>query len=148
FEQDQVRPMGRVSRGVRGAFLKDPNDAVVSCEIVKGDETLLIVCERGFGKRSSVKDFRQTKRGGVGVRSIITSLRNGAVVGAVSVDDLDSALVMSATGQTLRLSMKDIRVLGRSTQGVRLVNLKEKDDCIVGLQKLENIEKAEVETEE
>ncbi len=148
FEQDQVRAMGRVSRGVRGAFLKDPNDAVVSCEIVKGEETLLIVCERGFGKRSNVKDFRQTKRGGVGVRSIITSLRNGAVVGAVSVDDLDSALVMSGGGQTLRLSMKDIRVLGRSTQGVRLVNLKEKDDSIVGLQKLENIEKAtEVEEE-
>ena len=146
FEQDQVRAMGRVSRGVRGAFLKDPNDAVVSCEIVKGEETLLIVCERGFGKRSNVKDFRQTKRGGVGVRSIITSLRNGAVVGAVSVDDRDSALVMSGGGQTLRLSMKDIRVLGRSTQGVRLVNLKDKDDSIVGLQKLENIEKAEEET--
>ena len=143
FEQSDVRAMGRVSRGVRGALLKDPADAVVSCEIVTGNETLLIVCERGFGKRSNVKDFRQTKRGGVGVRSIITSLRNGAVVGAVSVDDRDSALVMSANGQTLRLSMKDIRVLGRSTQGVRLVNLKDKEDSIVGLQKLENIEKAE-----
>lgn len=138
FEQDQVRAMGRVSRGVRGAKLKDDNDGVVSCEIVKGEETLLIVCERGYGKRSNVKDFRQTKRGGVGVRSIITSLRNGPVIGAISVDDQDSVLVMSAGGQTLRLSMKDIRVLGRSTQGVRLVHLKGKDDAIVGLQKLEH----------
>ena len=78
------------------------------------------------------------------MRSIITSLRNGAVVGAISVDDLDSVLVMSASGQTLRLSMKDIRVLGRSTQGVRLVNLKDKEDGIVGLQKLENIEEAPI----
>lgn len=138
FEQEQVRAMGRVSRGVRGAKLKDDNDGVVSCEIVKGEETLLIVCERGYGKRSNVKDFRQTKRGGVGVRSIITSLRNGPVIGAISVDDQDSVLVMSAGGQTLRLSMKDIRVLGRSTQGVRLVHLKGKDDAIVGLQKLEH----------
>ena len=146
FEQGQIRPMGRVVRGVRGARLKDENDAVVSCEIVKGEETLLIVCERGYGKRSSVKDFRQTSRGGVGVRSIITSLRNGPVIGAISVDDRDSVLVMSAAGQTLRLSMKDIRVLGRSTQGVRLVNLKDKSDAVVGLQKLEKIEK-EVEEE-
>ncbi|MCP5492816.1 MAG: DNA topoisomerase (ATP-hydrolyzing) subunit A [Chlamydiales bacterium] len=143
FEQDQVRPMGRVSRGVRGAKLKDVSDSVISCEIVKGDETLLIVCERGYGKRSSVKDFRMTNRGGVGVRSIITSLRNGPVVGAISVDDRDSVLVMSGNGQTLRLSMQDIRVLGRSTQGVRLVHLKDKEDVIVGLQKLEQIEKAE-----
>jgi len=115
---------------------------VISCEIVKGDETLLIVCERGYGKRSSVKDFRMTNRGGVGVRSIITSLRNGPVIGAISVDDRDSVLVMSGSGQTLRLSMQDIRVLGRSTQGVRLVHLKDKEDVIVGLQKLEKIEKA------
>ncbi len=142
FEQDQVRSMGRVSRGVRGAKLRDVSDAVISCEIVKGDETLLIVCERGYGKRSSVKDFRMTNRGGVGVRSIITSLRNGPVIGAISVDDRDSVLVMSGSGQTLRLSMQDIRVLGRSTQGVRLVHLKDKEDVIVGLQKLEKIEKA------
>jgi DNA gyrase subunit A len=142
FEQNQVRSMGRVSRGVRGAKLKDTSDAVISCEIVKGDETLLIVCERGYGKRSSVKDFRMTNRGGVGVRSIITSLRNGPVIGAISVDDRDSVLVMSGSGQTLRLSMQDIRVLGRSTQGVRLVHLKDKQDVIVGLQKLEKIEKA------
>ncbi len=101
FDQAQVRPMGRVARGVRGASLRDEKDAVVSCEVVSGDESLLVVCENGFGKRSLVEDFRKTNRGGVGVRSIITSERNGLVVGAISVTDKDSVVMMSNTGQTL-----------------------------------------------
>lgn len=140
FDESEVRAMGRVARGVRGAMLKKgQDDCVVSCEVVKGDESLLIVCEKGYGKRSKVGDFRQTKRGGVGVRSIITSTRNGRVVGAISVTDLDSVLMMSKDGQTVRISMKDVRVMGRSTQGVRLVQLKGKD-YLVGIQKLQHIE--------
>lgn len=139
FDQSQVRPVGRVARGVRGALLKDEKDAVVSCEIVKGDESVLIVCENGYGKRSWVEDFRQTNRGGVGVRSIITSERNGLVVGAISVTDNDSVLIMSNVGQTLRMSMKDARVMGRSTQGVRLVTLPN-GDFVVAVQKLQAIE--------
>jgi DNA gyrase subunit A len=136
FDQNQVRPVGRVARGVRGASLKNEEDGVVSCEVVNGDESLLIVCENGFGKRSLVEEFRQTNRGGVGVRSIITSDRNGKVVGAVSMTDNDSVLMMSNQGQTLRISMKDVRVMGRSTQGVRLVNLQD-DAKIVAIQKIE-----------
>jgi DNA gyrase subunit A len=136
FDQSQVRPVGRVARGVRGASLKNEEDGVVSCEVVNGDESLLIVCENGFGKRSLVEEFRQTNRGGVGVRSIITSDRNGKVVGAVSMTDNDSVLMMSNQGQTLRISMKDVRVMGRSTQGVRLVNLQD-DAKIVAIQKIE-----------
>ena len=139
FDQSEVRNMGRVARGVRGATLKGKNDAVVSCEVVRGNESLLIVCENGYGKRSKVDDFRQTKRGAVGVRSIITSSRNGMVIGAVSVTDLDSVLMMSEGGQTLRTPMKDVRVMGRSTQGVRLVHLK-KEDTLIAMQKLENVE--------
>ncbi|MDN3506259.1 MAG: DNA topoisomerase (ATP-hydrolyzing) subunit A [Simkaniaceae bacterium] len=140
FDESEIRPIGRVARGVRGAMLKKgQNDRVVSCEVVKGDESLLIVCEKGYGKRSKVDDFRKTKRGGVGVRSIITSDRNGMVVGAISVTDLDGVLMMSKGGQTCRISMKDVRVMGRSTQGVRLVQLK-KEDFLVGIQKLEHIE--------
>ena len=139
FNQSDVRPIGRIARGVRGATLKGEDNAVISCEVVKGEETLLIICERGYGKRSKVKDFRQTKRGGVGVRSIITSKRNGMVVGAISVTDKDSVLLMSKGGQTVRISMNDVRVMGRSTQGVRLVNLK-KDDILVAIQKLEYVE--------
>jgi DNA gyrase subunit A len=139
FDEANVRPMGRVARGVRGASLKGKDDWVVSCEVVKGDESLLIVCEKGFGKRSKVEDFRQTRRGGVGVRSIIVSPRNGMVLGAVSVTDQDGVLMMSKAGQTLRISMADVRVMGRSTQGVRLVQLKP-DDVLVAIQKLEYIE--------
>ena len=107
FDERKVRPMGRMARGVKGATLKDENDYIVGCEVVNGDETILVVCENGFGKRSSVEDFRQTNRGGVGVRSIITSERNGNVVGALSVTDDDGMVMMSATGQTVRISMRE-----------------------------------------
>ncbi|MCX6991040.1 MAG: DNA topoisomerase (ATP-hydrolyzing) subunit A [Chlamydiae bacterium] len=141
FDQSQVRAVGRVARGVRGATLKNEEDAIVSCEVVNGDESLLIVCDNGYGKRSLVEEFRQTNRGGVGVRSIITSDRNGKVVGAVSMTDNDSVLLMSNAGQTLRISMKDVRVMGRSTQGVRLVNLQD-NAILVGMQKIEDQEQA------
>lgn len=139
FDQDQVRPMGRVARGVKGAKLKSDSDAVVSCEVVQGDETILVVCENGYGKRSVVESFRQTNRGGVGVRSIITSKRNGLVVGAISVREKDSLVLMSGKGQALRLGMSDLRVMGRSTQGVKIVNLKH-DDYVLAVQKVEHIE--------
>ncbi|MEI8328979.1 MAG: DNA topoisomerase (ATP-hydrolyzing) subunit A [Chlamydiia bacterium] len=146
FDQNQVRPVGRVARGVRGASLKNAEDAVVSCEVVNGNESLLIVCDNGYGKRSLVEEFRQTNRGGVGVRSIITSDRNGKVVGAASMTDHDSVLMMSNEGQTLRISMKDVRVMGRSTQGVRLVNLVD-DARIVAIQKIELPEQESEKTE-
>ncbi len=146
FDQEQVRGMGRVARGVRGAKLRDEKDAVVSCEVVNGNESLLVVCENGYGKRSMVEEFRKTNRGGVGVRSIITSERNGLVVGAVSVTDKDGIVMMSNTGQTLRINMNDVRVMGRSTQGVRLVNLHE-GDLLVGLQKIEHMESVEEEAQ-
>ena len=142
FDQAQARAMGRVARGVRGASLRNENDAVVSCEVVSGTESILVVCEKGYGKRSLVEEFRKTNRGGVGVRSIITSERNGLVVGALSVADKDGVVMMSNTGQTLRINMKDVRVMGRSTQGVRLVNLHE-GDYLVGVQKIEHLETAE-----
>lgn len=139
FDESLIRPIGRVARGVRGVKLKDANDKVVSCEVVDGNESILVVCENGFGKRSTVDNFRQTNRGGVGVRSIITSKRNGAVVGAISVKDQDSIVLMSSGGQTVRVPASDLRVMGRSTQGVKIVNLRI-DDVLVGVQKIEYIE--------
>ena len=139
FDESKVRPMGRMARGVRGVTLREENDYIVGCEVVNGDETILVVCENGFGKRSQVEDFRQTNRGGVGVRSIITSERNGNVVGALCVTDNDGMVMMSSTGQTVRISMRDLRVMGRNTQGVKLANLKE-DDYLVAIQKLEGSE--------
>lgn len=136
FNHTQVRDMGRVARGVKGVQLKNDQDKVVSCEVVKEGQSVLIVCENGFGKRSLVEEFRQTNRGGVGVRSIITSDRNGNVVGAIEVSDDDSVLLMSNVGQTLRISMRDVRVMGRSTQGVRLVQLPD-GNLVTAVQKLE-----------
>jgi DNA gyrase subunit A len=138
FDESLIRSIGRVARGVRGVTLKNASDVVISCEAVTPDQSVLIVCENGFGKRSKVEDFRQTNRGGVGVRSIITSQRNGLVVGALFVTDQDSIVLMSSLGQTLRMSMKDLRVMGRSTQGVRLVNLTN-GDKVVAVQKIEDI---------
>ncbi|EFB42444.1 MULTISPECIES: DNA topoisomerase (ATP-hydrolyzing) subunit A [Parachlamydia] len=149
FDQGKVRPMGRTARGVKGVTLKDDTDYVVGCEAVNGTETILIVCENGFGKRSNVEDFRQTNRGGVGVRSIITSERNGNVVGALCVTDEDGMVMMSAQGQTVRITMKDLRVMGRNTQGVKLANLKE-GDYLVAIQKLEvsdDVDNAKVDTQ-
>ncbi len=139
FDESLIRPIGRIGRGVRGVMLRDEKDSAVSCEVVTPDQSVLVVCENGHGKRSRIEDFRQTNRGGVGVRSIITSERNGRVVGAISVTDKDSVVLMSQNGQTIRMSMKDVRVMGRSTQGVRLVNL-ESGDKLVAMQKIEHVE--------
>lgn len=139
FDQAQARAMGRTARGVRGVTLKDESDAVVSCEVVGPEHTILVVCENGYGKRSKVDTFRQTNRGGKGVRSIITNKRNGNVIGAIAVTDEDSLLMMSNLGQTLRTSMEHIRVMGRSTQGVRLVAL-QNDDILVAMQKIEKVQ--------
>jgi len=139
FDEALVRPVGRVARGVRGVTLKNGKDIVVGCEVVTPQQSILTICENGYGKRSKVEDFRQTNRGGSGVRSIITSQRNGMVVAALSVSDGDSVLLMSSSGQAVRIPMRDVRVMGRSTQGVRLVNLKEKNDVVVGAQKIEAV---------
>lgn len=136
FNEDDVRPMGRTARGVIGVRLRDENDYVVGCEVVRGDESILVVCENGFGKRSAVEDFRHTKRGGLGVRSIITSERNGKVVSANAVKDEDGVVMMSKLGQTIRINMKSLRIMGRNTQGVKLANLSDAD-LLLGVQKIE-----------
>lgn len=147
FDESEIRSMGRMARGVRGVTLRDPaNDRVVGAEVVAGDEgeSIIIVCENGFGKRSLVPEFRQTKRGGLGVRSIITSDRNGLVVGAIGVSDSDGLMMMSSAGQGIRIRMSDVRVMGRATQGVTLAHLKN-SDRIVAIQRVEEVEGEETE---
>ena len=147
FETDQVRQMGRVARGVRGVRLKGENDYTVAMESVKENDTLLVICENGYGKRSMVNEFRQTSRGGVGVRSIITSERNGGVVAAMRVTDDDGLLMISEQGQVVRIPIEQIRVMGRSTQGVRLANFKK--DTVRAARRLENMKAyADAEDEE
>jgi DNA gyrase subunit A len=142
FDEDEARPLGRTARGVIGVRLKDESDYVVGAEVVGGDESILVVCENGFGKRSPVEDFRHSKRGGVGVRSIITSERNGKVIGAIAVKDEDGVVMMSKLGQTIRISMKSLRVMGRNTQGVKLANLSDAD-LLLAVQKIEGDENSE-----
>lgn len=142
FDESRIRAMGRMARGVKGVALRSKEDYVVSCEVVNGDESVLVVCENGFGKRSQVEDFRQTNRGVVGVKSIITSERNGDVIAALCVTDEDGLVMMSSTGQTVRIRVKDIRVMGRNTQGVKLVNLRD-NDTLIAVQKIESSESGE-----
>lgn len=144
FNEDQARPLGRVARGVKGVTLRDEKDGVVGAEVVNGTESVLVICENGFGKRSWVEDFRHTKRGGLGVKSIIVNERNGKVVGALCVTDSDGIILMSLLGQTIRISLKQLRVMGRNTQGVRLVQLRDENDRLVAVQKLAGIEGEEV----
>ncbi len=148
FEQGLVRAMGRTARGVRGVSLRSSEDYVVGCEVVNPlqvqEGTILVVCENGFGKRSLVSEFRQTNRGGVGVKAIITSERNGNVIGAVLISEEDGLLMMTTHGQTVRISVEDLRVMGRATQGVKLVNVRE-EDKLFAIQKLEGIAKTEAE---
>ena len=115
---------------------------VVGAEVVTGAETILVVTENGYGKRSSVEDFRQTNRGVGGVRSIIVNERNGDVVAALSVTDTDGVLMMADSGQAVRIPLRDVRVMGRNTQGVRLANLRN-GSHLVAVQKLAEVAEEE-----
>ena len=123
FPETDARFMGRATRGVRGIRLGKKNDAVVGMEIVHPHASLLVVSERGYGKRTSFEDYRVQSRGGKGVITLRTTARNGVVVAALSVRDNDDLMIMTAGGQAIRSPVKDIRVIGRATQGVRLMRI-------------------------
>lgn len=129
FKEDEVRPMGRNAAGVRGARLKN-GDRVVSIVCGKEDEMLLLACENGYGKRTRIGEFRLTKRGSQGVVGIKTNQRNGEVVNALNASRCDDVLFVTASGMMVRTVVGDISQQGRSTQGVRLVNLKQGDKLV------------------
>ncbi|MCX7047213.1 MAG: DNA gyrase subunit A [Candidatus Sumerlaeota bacterium] len=126
FKEDNLRPMGRHVQGVRGITLR-PGDEVIGLEILRPNTTLLTVCEYGFGKRTDVDEYRLIKRGGIGVINIKVSERNGAVVAVKEVVDDDELIMITHQGVAIRCPIKTIRTIGRSTQGVRLINLDEGD---------------------
>lgn len=134
FDEDQVRSMGRLARGVIGIRL-ERQDEVVYGDVVSEKEIVLVACVNGFGKRSHVKNFRKTARGSKGVRSIVTSSRNGPVAAALSVSEEDSLLMSTQMGQVVRIKVKDLPIMSRSTQGVKLLQLKEEDQ-LSSLQKI------------
>ena len=122
FNEQDVRSMGRIASGVRGIRLA-ADDEVVGAVVLDSDESILVVTENGFGKRSAVEDYRITKRGGKGVYSIKTSDRNGNVVGALQVTNEDEIMLIADSGKIIRMNMEHLRVIGRNTQGVKLINL-------------------------
>ena len=128
FNEKDTRPMGRSARGVRGVRLR-PNDSVVGMDIVTGDDqTLLVVSEKGFGKRTKVSNFPSHKRGGVGIKAAVVTAKTGPIISVQTIDpEITEALLVSQNGQTIRLSLSDIKLLGRTTQGVTIMRLSDGD---------------------
>jgi len=134
FPESEVRAMGRTAFGVRGISLRE-GDSVVAMEVLKPGGTMLTVTEQGYGKRTVLDEYRLQSRGGIGIINIQTSERNGAVVGLTQVGDDDELMIITQQGKTLRMGAGGIRTIGRSTQGVRLIEL-EGDDRVVSIARL------------
>jgi DNA gyrase subunit A len=134
FPEGDVRPMGRSAYGVKGISLRE-GDEVVAMEVVRPGSTLLTVTEHGYGKRTELDEYRVQSRGGVGIINIQTSERNGRVVGMASVHDEDEFMLITQQGKILRTVARDIRTIGRATQGVRLIEM-DADDRVVSLARL------------
>lgn len=147
FNEQEVRPMGRAARGVRGVRLR-ANDWVVGMDVVAtDDQTLLVISEKGFGKKTKVANFPSHKRGGVGIKAAIVTAKTGPIISVQTIDPSASeALLISKNGQTIRLSLNDIKVLGRTTQGVTIMRLASGDSVSsIGLmQEKEVVEEVEV----
>ncbi|MGA0074363.1 MAG: DNA gyrase subunit A [Flavobacteriaceae bacterium] len=128
FEESKTRPMGRNASGVRGVTLADDQDEVIGMVTVNNfDEDILVVSEKGYGKRSSIEDYRITNRGGKGVKTISITEKTGYLVAIKNVDDTDDLMIINKSGIAIRLNVDDLRVMGRATQGVRLINIRDND---------------------
>jgi DNA gyrase subunit A len=137
FPEAKVRPMGRTAAGVRGVTLESAEDEVIGMVCVnprKSEATILVLSEKGYGKRTDLEDYRITGRGGKGVKTISITEKTGSLVGILSVTDEDGLMIICKSGLTIRLAIDKLRVMGRATQGVRLINLKG-SDSIAGLAK-------------
>jgi DNA gyrase subunit A len=147
FDEGDVRPMGRTAAGVRGVTLDSSTDKVIGmiC-ITREDANLLVVSENGYGKRSSIEDYRITKRGGKGVKTINITDKTGKLVAIKEVGDDDDLMIINRSGITIRISVTELRVMGRATQGVRLIKLNE-DDRISSIEKIQKIEGVKLEGE-
>lgn len=120
--------MGRTASGVRGITLAHENDEVIGMVAVNDFESdILVVSERGYGKRSSLEDYRITNRGGKGVKTLNISEKTGNLVAIKNVDDSNDLMIINKSGITIRMAVEDLRVMGRATQGVKLINIKESD---------------------
>ena len=135
--------MGRTATGVRGMRLDGGDDAVVGMIVVNNPETetVMVVSETGYGKRSFVADYRQTNRGGKGVKTLNITDKTGKLVAIKNVTDDNDLMIINKSGITIRLAVASFRVMGRATQGVRLINLSKKNDVIASVCKVKTSEK-------
>jgi DNA gyrase subunit A len=139
FDEGDVRPMGRTASGVRGVTLDSAGDKVIGMVcITREDANLLVVSEKGYGKRSSIDDYRVTKRGGKGVKTINITAKTGKLVAIKEVGDEDDLMIINRSGITIRIKVSELRVMGRATQGVRLIKLND-DDRISSVEKIQKM---------
>jgi len=134
FEENEVRPMGRDTYGVRGMKLDD-GDAVVALDLVEHGATLLAVAENGYGKRTAMDEYRRTHRGGKGIITMKTTDKTGRVIGVRMVTDADQIMLVTDGGKVIRMQVNEIRVIGRNTQGVRLIDM-EPGERVAGVARL------------
>jgi DNA gyrase subunit A len=137
FSEENVRPMGRTAAGVRGITLDSEEDEVVGMICVDNEDTdILVVSEKGYGKRSKLDDYRKTNRGGKGVKTLNITEKTGKLIAIKGVTDNDDLMIINKSGITIRISVSDLRVMGRATQGVKLINIQE-GDAIAAVAKVE-----------
>ena len=143
FNESDVRPMGRTAAGVRGITLEGAKDRVVGMVCITHDDAnLLVVSESGYGKRSSIEDYRITRRGGKGVKTINITEKTGKLVAIKEVRDNDELMIINRSGISIRIRVEELRVMGRATQGVRVIRLNE-DDAISSVEKIQKIDDVE-----
>jgi DNA gyrase subunit A len=150
FNEENVRAVGRTSQGVKGVTLEGPKDEVIGMVCINHpDQNVMVVSEKGYGKRSAVDDYRITNRGGKGVKTLNITDKTGALIAIKLVTDKDDLMIINKSGITIRMSVGELRVMGRATQGVRLINLKNNDE-IAAVAKVEVSEDSEdlVETDD
>lgn len=150
FNENTVRAMGRVSTGVRGMRLDGGDDEVIGMVVINRpeEETIMVVSEKGYGKRSLVEDYRVTNRGGKGVKTLGITEKTGRLVAIKVVTDDNDLMIINKSGVVIRLSVQECRVMGRATQGVRLINLAKKNDVIASVCKVMSSELESVAEEE
>lgn len=151
FYEDSIRTMGRTATGVRGMRIDDDGDDAVIGMVVVNDsekETVMVVSEEGYGKRSQVNDYRITNRGGKGVKTLSITEKTGQLVAIKNVTDDNDLMIINKSGIVIRMSVADVRVMGRATQGVRLINLAKKNDVIASVCKVMSSELEETVEEE
>ncbi|MFB1003622.1 MAG: DNA gyrase C-terminal beta-propeller domain-containing protein, partial [Bacteroidia bacterium] len=150
FNEENVRPMGRTASGVRGVRLEDDQDEVIGMVCVNSDmedTTIMVVSEKGYGKRTDIDDYRITGRGGKGVKTLSVTEKTGTLISMKDVTDENDLMIITKLGITIRMKMEDVRVMGRATQGVRLIKVRDKDD-IASVAKVPKVDDEEFDENE